>query len=277
MDEETDTLVLSSGGTKGIAFVGALEYMEKYTKFRLNNINTFIGTSVGGLFCSMFYIGFSLADIKNIIFENDFGSIFSDKKLLNFFNTFGMLNTENIKNRIKAILKTKGIDEDLNLGDAYGIFKKKIYLISVDIVQEKTIYLSHESFPEMTLVDAILSSMSIPFIFPPVNYKEMCLVDGALLEPVCLRVDLFGSSTVILDIKNNKTSCVNNLPDYVSKLIHTVVNNNKKECVYKNHFYYKINVGENSILDMNIDKQKITKLITEGFECIKNSLKIKKE
>ena len=48
-----DTLCFSGGGIKGITFAGALSYLEENKKIKLDDINNFIGTSIGGIFATL--------------------------------------------------------------------------------------------------------------------------------------------------------------------------------------------------------------------------------
>jgi hypothetical protein len=43
-------------------------------------------------------------------------------------------------------------------------------------------YFSHKETPDMPLIVAIMASMSFPFIFPPVVYKDFHFIDGGVID-----------------------------------------------------------------------------------------------
>ena len=68
-------LVLSGGGAKGAAHVGVLEYIEKIGL----PVDLVVGTSVGGLIGGFYSVGYTPAEIKDIIFGIDWNMALSDK------------------------------------------------------------------------------------------------------------------------------------------------------------------------------------------------------
>jgi len=68
-------LVLSGGGAKGAATVGALKYMERYS-FPIDMV---LGTSVGGLIGGLYSLGYTPDELETIIREIDWSMALSDK------------------------------------------------------------------------------------------------------------------------------------------------------------------------------------------------------
>ena len=56
-----NSLVLSGGGSKGFAMLGALQYL--YDKGYMENIKNFIGTSIGGIISYLLIIGMTPVEI----------------------------------------------------------------------------------------------------------------------------------------------------------------------------------------------------------------------
>jgi len=67
-------LVLSGGGAKGAATVGALKYMEKYN-FPIDMV---LGTSVGGLLGGFYALGYTPSQLETLIREIDWDMALSD-------------------------------------------------------------------------------------------------------------------------------------------------------------------------------------------------------
>ena len=68
-------LVLSGGGAKGAATVGALKYLEKY-KFPVDMV---VGTSIGGLLGGMYSMGYSPEFLDSLMLNMDWDRTMSDK------------------------------------------------------------------------------------------------------------------------------------------------------------------------------------------------------
>ncbi len=71
----TVALVLSGGGAKGAATVGALKYMETYQL----PIDMVVGTSIGGLLGGMYALGYSADYLDTLIHNIDWDMALSDK------------------------------------------------------------------------------------------------------------------------------------------------------------------------------------------------------
>ena len=71
----TVALVLSGGGAKGAATVGALNYLEQY-KFPVDMV---VGTSIGGLIGGVYAMGYSPAFLDSLMRNMDWNRTMSDK------------------------------------------------------------------------------------------------------------------------------------------------------------------------------------------------------
>ena len=71
----TVALVLSGGGAKGAATVGALNYLERY-KFPIDMV---VGTSIGGLIGGVYALGYSPAFLDSLMRNMDWNRTMSDK------------------------------------------------------------------------------------------------------------------------------------------------------------------------------------------------------
>jgi NTE family protein len=69
-------LIFEGGGVKGIAHVGAMQVLEK--KGILSNIKRVGGTSAGAINATLFALGFSNSDTRNILKKLDFNKFMDD-------------------------------------------------------------------------------------------------------------------------------------------------------------------------------------------------------
>lgn len=165
-------LVLSGGAARGFAHLGVLKALREENIYPEILVGVSAGAIVGGFYAD----GFEPEEVLEIFQKHKVFSIveFSFKKQ----SLFKLTGLEKI---LKDNLRSKNI-EDLKLPFLIG---------ATDISEGKSVY-----FDKGNLVDAILTSSSIPVIFPPVKTDGMVLVDGGvtnnfpieLLEKRCKQI-----------------------------------------------------------------------------------------
>lgn len=158
------SLVLSSGGARGLAHVGVIEELEK----RGYHIAEIAGCSAGALVGGMYAAG-KMEEFKDWICHLDRLDVFS---LMDFtFSTRGFIKGEKVYNALKKVVEDCQI-EDLNV---------PFYCNAVDYISGNEVI-----FREGSLYDAIRASGSIPTVFQPARHQRYELVDGGVLNPVPL-------------------------------------------------------------------------------------------
>ncbi|WP_192347477.1 patatin-like phospholipase family protein [Algoriphagus sp. Y33] len=158
------SLVLSSGGARGLAHVGVIEELEK----RGYHIAEIAGCSAGALVGGMYAAG-KMEEFKDWICHLDRLDVFS---LMDFtFSTRGFIKGDKVYNALKKVIKDCQI-EDLGI---------PFYCNAVDYISGKEVV-----FREGSLYAAIRASGSIPTVFQPARYHRYELVDGGVLNPVPL-------------------------------------------------------------------------------------------
>ena len=155
-------LVLSSGGAKGIAHIGAIEELERQG-FHISSVSgSSIGAVIGGL-CAMG----KLKQYSDWVKSLDRMAVWG---LLDFtFTSNGLLKGERVFDKMKTFIP------DMNIED----MDKPFTAVASDILNEKEVVFDHGSYYK-----AARASIAIPAMFTPVRYKDTFLVDGGILNPV---------------------------------------------------------------------------------------------
>ena len=231
-----ETVVFSGGGPKGIAYVGALKYIQE--KKILKKINNFIGSSAGSIMCTFISLATIYEEqrqkddppywefLQNIILNVNFMD-FIDNKLLKEVLTQSKTTSVNINLNdllscfktllendalckgtvivkfFKETLKKIGLDENITLGELYKLNHKRLILVSCSLSFDKTAYFDYKTALDMPLVKAMRASMAIPYIFAPVKYNNDYFVDGGLTSNY--PIDFFGYSA---DYSRPETKCI---------------------------------------------------------------------
>lgn len=159
---KTVSLVLGSGGARGLAHIGVIHWLEEndYT------IKSISGCSMGAL------IGGIYASGKLDEFENWVKAITKIDiiALLDVsWNKSGLVKGDKIINTLVDLVGNQLI-EDLPI---------RFTAVATDIRNEKEIWINTGK-----LFDAIRASISLPLFFTPYNHKGINLIDGGVLNPV---------------------------------------------------------------------------------------------
>ena len=156
------SLVLGSGGARGLAHIGIIHELEE----RGFTIASIAGCSIGSLIGGIYAAG-KLAEFE------DWVSAISKVDIVNLLDIAweknGLVKGDKIMETLTELVGDLRI-EDLDI---------PFTAVAADIANEKEVWLNHGP-----LFDAIRASISLPFFFTPVPYKNSFLIDGGVLNPV---------------------------------------------------------------------------------------------
>lgn len=169
-------LVLSSGGPRGFAYIGAIEELES----RGYNITSIAGTSIGSLIGGMYAAG-KLPEVKEFLFS------------LNGWKVFSLMDISISINHLvkgdKVIEALQEIVPDVNIEDLKIPYKA----IATDLLTGEEVI-----FDKGDLFHAIRASISIPSLFRPVKMGMRTLIDGGIANTMPLnRVDRSGHDILV--------------------------------------------------------------------------------
>ncbi len=157
-------LVLSSGGARGYAHIGAIEELEA-NGFEITSI---AGCSMGALIGGMYAAG-RLEEVGNWMKSLDARKLFS---LLDIsFSMSHIINVEPVLEAMRQIVPDTNIE---NLELPYCAVASDVKNFCEVVMREGSLY------------DAIRASISVPSMFKPVKRDGMLLVDGGLTNPLPL-------------------------------------------------------------------------------------------
>lgn len=185
-------LVLSGGGAKGFAHIGVLKVLEEENI----PITLISGNSIGTIVGALYSIGYSAQDIEDFVKEQDWEMLLMDKvprKLKspfkqNFEQKY-LLQLSLSKNDKKLTLPSGFIRGNnilnlfcgvtANIPDSIDFSELSIPFacVAYNLETGKEEVLNHGYLPK-----AMLASMAIPGAFSPVNFNEMHLVDGGIIN-----------------------------------------------------------------------------------------------
>ena len=158
---KTVSLVLGSGGARGMAHVGVIRWLDEHDYV----IKSISGCSVGALIGG-FYAAGKLDVYVDWLCEL---SAFDMVKLLDFKGSGGVVSGEILMEKFTELAGDHNIE---NLPIKYTA-------VAADVTAEKEIWINQGS-----LVNAIRASVSLPMFFAPYHLNGRDLIDGGVLNPV---------------------------------------------------------------------------------------------
>lgn len=205
-------LVLSGGGVKGIATLGALEYF--YEKNKLDNVKTFVGTSVGAVIAAFICIGFTPRELYSVV-ENFNMSDLTQHDFLQIIKFYGIDDGSRIEDFLESLFKKKDCNK-ITFKELYERFDKDLIITGTCLNETKLYYFNKDDFPDMQIQQAVRISMSIPFYFVPYNINGKLFVDGGCMNNFPIdkyinRDDFVG----ILLCSDNPDRKITNIEDYL--------------------------------------------------------------
>lgn len=161
-DQKTVSLVLGSGGARGMAHIGVIQVLEE----RGFNIRSISGSSIGALVGGIYAAG----ELETYTRWACALERFDVLRLLDFsFSGTALFKGERIIHTLKDLIADQNI-EDLPISYT---------AVATDLEESKEVWLSRGP-----LFDAIRASIAFPTVFSSFPYNGKKLVDGGLLNPV---------------------------------------------------------------------------------------------
>jgi len=200
-------ILLGPGVEKGFLLLGAIFALQ--LKGYLNNIDEFIGVSVGSIVAFYINIDINFNDIFNEALNFNLFESWQDFNFISWFLTegkSGIVKSNKIKERIDYWMKSK-YGKSLTFEELWNFTGKKLTITitdRTDLDNPKAIYMNYENYPKYSVSTAIVESCSIPGI---IELKNPNYVDGALSDPFPVELlDGNGIAFILRDENNVKDS-----------------------------------------------------------------------
>ncbi len=207
-NNKTISLVLGSGGARGLAHIGIIHWLEEQNYA----IRSIAGSSMGALVGGIYAMG-KLDEFTQWVKAVDKLEML---RLMDFTRSQGgLVKGDKIINTLAELTGERHI-EDLPIS---------FTAVAADIANEKEVWI--DTGP---VFDAIRASISLPLLFTPVDHKGVTLIDGGVLNPVpiaptfrdhtdlTIAVNLSGQPNHELDLIERKQP-VHSASSYFSKKI----------------------------------------------------------
>ena len=199
-------LVISGGGPLGLRYLGALEKLEKENFWKVDNIETIYGTSVGSMIGAFICLKYDWETLNKYIIERPWSEAFkvNAKQIFDSYYNKGLFDIKLVEIIFKPLLQAKNIELNITLKEFYEFSKIDFHIFTFELNNFETVELSHVTHPNLGLLQALTMSSALPGIFMPTIIDKKCYIDGGVMcnYPInqCLRDNT--NKDEILGIKN---------------------------------------------------------------------------
>lgn len=266
-------LVLSGGGAKGVAHIGAIKVLEELDI----PIDYIAGTSIGAIIGGLYSIGYTSEQLEIIVKQTNWIDLLTDntsrdaipfpfklddsKYLISLpidknKKSGGILRGRNISQLLQQL--TEGYNDSINF-DSLPI---PFACIATDIATNQK-----EVIQSGKLSEAMRASMSIPVVFTPLYSDKKVLIDGGFKDnlPVDIAKRMGADIIIAIDVQSEleKGDKLQTVPDVVKQLMLMICQSElNTDKIKQADSYIKVNVeGYNAA---SFSKEAIDTLIIRG-------------
>lgn len=247
------SLVLASGGARGMAHIGVIEELERQN-FKIDSI---AGCSFGAVVGAIYAAG-NLKPFKEWLLKLDAVDVF---RLMDFtISSHGFIKGKKVFDTIKPFFGDQNI-EDLPIPFA---------AVAVEINERKEVV-----FKKGNLFDAVRASIAIPSIIEPHIIGKLKLVDGSIMNPLPLDLVERNGEDLLVAVNLNAT-----IPYKRRRRINFVAKRRDKRSILNRIEFYqrwaklfpkdikKDSLGHFSLLNRTYDlmQSKISNLMIEKYQ-----------
>ena len=286
-------LVLSGGGAKGMAHIGALKIIEESGI----PIDMVVGTSIGSIIGGIYALGYSAEEMDSLVRAQDWNLLMKDQIqrsnvsytykedadkfifTLPFWNRKSLVdqteakpgaNKGLLRNMPSALVQGQNLDQlftKLSVGYQDDIDFNTLPIpfacVAVDLnTKEEVVW--HKG----SIVTAIRSSMSIPGYFAPVQVGDKFLVDGGMLNnlPVDVCREMGADYVIAIDLHqfhSGEDPVDQTIPEMISTML-SIMNGEKYQSGRRNSdIIIAPNTGDFGVL--SFDEKSVQALVDSGI------------
>jgi NTE family protein len=208
---EVKNLVFSGSGTLLPAFSGAIKAFFRHNG--KEDIKRVCGTSGGSIYAYLLIVNrFDVIEVERVIKEMDFGKFFDNS--FGWFRDMWRLIRYGGWNKGEEIIKflqdqlLKSINrDDITFLEFFGKYGIDFTVVTTNLSWGKAVYCNAENTPNLSVIEAIRRSMSIPFFFMPrIDDIGDVYVDGGLVNNMAIKLyDWMGKPEETIGIRLYET------------------------------------------------------------------------
>lgn len=220
-----DALVFEGGGVLGAAHGAAVEQAIRSGLVDLNNVHKFAGASAGAICAGVLACGASAAYLSHMVTSVDFKALLEGeeqvetesatdcsfvsttynwltrpfvwlKRFWSLYKKGGLHSLSGLRKVIRATVHHLTGDADITFAKVHERFGNECVIVALSLEREASVYFSHKTHPDFSIVEAIVMSSAVPAFFEMVVANGEHFWDGGILDNYPMHVfDAYNDET----------------------------------------------------------------------------------
>lgn len=183
-------LVFEGGGVKGIAYLGAMDVLDK--KGIMEQVERVGGTSAGAINAILVGLDFTPEETRDLLWSLDFNRFMDDdwgvvQDTERLIKHYGWYKGDFFRNWVGNLIREKTGNSESTFADIEALKEKRkfrsLYFMGTNLSTRFSEVFSSEHTPRVCVADAVRISMSIPLFFAAKRSpRGDVYVDGGVLD-----------------------------------------------------------------------------------------------
>jgi predicted acylesterase/phospholipase RssA len=203
-------LIISGGGPLIFQSIGIIQHLEKINLFNRSNITSIYGTSSGAIVGLFLCLDYKWEIINKFMIQRPWENLYyiGTEQIYNGFQQCGFYNRDIFVKSYKSLFEAKNISIDVTMKEFYELTNIDFHLIAYEVNNLKMEDISHETYPDIKVIDAIHMTSCLPVFFTPVFIENKCFIDGGIVlnYPLNLCINKYQNKDEMLGIKHVYTN-----------------------------------------------------------------------
>lgn len=267
-------LVLSSGGIRALAYIGAVQAFES-ADIEVASVSA---CSAGAIVGALVAAGSSGEELERLVLDTDFRRFAI--RSARWARLVALRRWPFAPDSPPRIVDLVG--EKIGRETTFGTLPKPFATMGIDIVSGEYLVYTKETHPEMRVAEAVEIATAIPLAYPPHQVGDRLIVDAAIAtqSPVWLTAavePLFEERLPIVVLRSAPTAPVRtprHLPQFVSSLVAASITGGDDLLIRGNPRVHIINLPTGSVsgFQFDLNPQERARLIRIGRSTTQDAI-----
>lgn len=251
-------LALGPGAIGYFSMLGAVNKL--WDSGALHDLETISGASAGALLAVM--IAVFKFDFEKILQASLDVPIHQLKpKIKTLLVSYGLIPITTTQKMIRDVIP------DMTFKELYERFEKKVYISAYCVEVTKTHYFSVDSHPDMSIIDAVCMSISVPFLFAACTHGDWHYLDGGAAEsaPCAPYLGVPYEDVYVIRLDYGNDCEIKDFRGYMSLILSSILK------IRHNYDFPTcfLDLGETDIFDFSVTNELKMRLYALGYERVK--------
>jgi len=242
-------LIIGPGAMAFYIFLGKLSQIDT------SDVRAVSGSSSGAILALLWVV--LKGDIPEML---DFSLKVPIKSLMkpnikNFLVHFGMIPLERVQKILSTIFLKTFEKSDMTFAQLHKVRPVDLYIAAFCVDRCETVYFSHRSHPDQSIVQVLSASIAVPLLFSTVTIDPWRYVEGAMQEevPAMPFIGEPGPETLALQTCPGPPRPTKNISSFISNLCSSALRLRHK-CPVQS---YQLSTAEIDVFDFGTDRLRL--------------------